>query len=98
MEPSLEREGAGGRLKPLLMKKGLGLMENGKAFALHNEGRLDGWRVAGRSPAQNLRAANRQPSTNTKTKLDLTKARQDFHKPLNAVANLRKLSEYRKIF
>ena len=32
-----------------------------------------------------LRAANRQPSTNTKTKLDLTKAYQDFHKPLNAV-------------
>ena len=47
---------------------------------------------------QNLRAANRQPSTNTKTKLDLTKACQDFHKPLNAVANLRKLSEYRKTF
>ena len=27
LEPSLEREGAGGRLKPILMKKGLGLME-----------------------------------------------------------------------
>ena len=28
LEPSLEREGAGGRLKSLLMKKGLGLMED----------------------------------------------------------------------
>ena len=46
----------------------------------------------------NLRAANRQPSTNTKTKLDLTKAFLDFHKPLNASANIRKVSEYRKTF
>ena len=57
---------------------------------------VGGWQ--GGALHKNLRAANRQPSTNTKTKLDLTKARQDFHKPLNAVANLRKLSEYRKIF
>lgn len=28
-----------------------------------------------------LRAANKLPSTNTKTKLDLTKLIQDFHKP-----------------
>ena len=28
LEPSLEREGAGGRLKSLLTKKGLGLMED----------------------------------------------------------------------
>ncbi len=39
-------------------------------------------------------AANRQPSTNTKTKLDLTKAFPDFHKPKNASANIRKVSEY----
>ena len=31
LEPSLEREGAGGRLKPLIMKKGLGLMEEVRA-------------------------------------------------------------------
>lgn len=28
-----------------------------------------------------MRAANKLPSTNTKTKLDLTKLIQDFHKP-----------------
>ena len=28
-----------------------------------------------------MRAANKLPSTNTKTKLDLTKLSQDFHKP-----------------
>ena len=32
LESSLEREGAGGRLKPLLMKKGLGLMEDGRGI------------------------------------------------------------------
>ena len=47
---------------------------------------------------KNLRAANWQPSTNTKTKLDLTKAFKDFHKPWNAVANLQKVSEYSKTF
>ena len=50
LEPSLEREGAGGRLKSLLTKKGLGLMEDlmkegwmvgGKTY----EGRLDGWKI-----------------------------------------------------
>jgi hypothetical protein len=34
---------------------------------------------------KNLEAANRQPPTNTKTKLDLTKACWDFHKPSNAL-------------
>ena len=65
-------------LKPLIMKEGLGVVGEWQGFALH----------------KNLRAANWQPSTNTKTKLDLTKASQDFHKPLNAVANIRKLSEF----
>ena len=40
LEPSLEGEGAGGRLKSLLMKKGLGLMED-----LMKEG----WMVGGKS-------------------------------------------------
>ena len=40
LEPSLEREGAGGRLKSLLTKKGLGLMED-----LMKEG----WMVGGKS-------------------------------------------------
>ena len=31
---------------------------------------------------KNLRATKPLPSTNTKTKLDLTKLNQDFHKPL----------------
>ena len=46
---------------------------------------------------KNLRAAKRQPSTNTKTKLDLTNASWDFHKPWNAVANIRKLSDSSQI-
>ena len=37
---------------------------------------------------EKLRAANWQPSTNTKTKLDLTKAYQDFHKPSIATAKV----------
>ena len=40
LEPSLEREGAGGRLKSLLTKKGLGLMED-----LMKEG----WMVGGKT-------------------------------------------------
>ena len=38
MEPSLEREGAGGRLKPILTKKGLGLMEDGRACSAKRSG------------------------------------------------------------
>ena len=42
---------------------------------------------------KNLRAGNCQPSTNTKTKLDLTKASWDFPKPPNADANIRYILE-----
>ena len=41
-----------------------------------------------REDIKNLRAANQQPSTNTKTKLDLTKANLEFHKPSIASANI----------
>jgi hypothetical protein len=37
-----------------------------------------------------MRAINRSPSTNTKTKLDLTKAYSDFPKPVIAFAKLNK--------
>ena len=37
--------------------------------------------LRGGETVYNLRAATQPPSTNTKTKLDLTKAYQDFHKP-----------------
>ena len=39
-----------------------------------------------------LRAANKLPSTNTKTKLDLTKLIQDFHKPSITGANIMNIS------
>ena len=48
------------------------------------------------SCAQNLRADNRQPSTNTKTKLDLTKATRTFTSPKFACAKIRKISETTK--
>ena len=38
---------------------------------------------------QNLRAANRQPSTNTKTKLDLTKAILGFSQIPDCAAKIR---------
>jgi len=40
---------------------------------------------------KNLRAANGQPSTNTKTKLDLTKLMEEFR---NSIINFAKLNIY----
>ena len=90
--------------KSLRCKRLLGLYENLRA-ANRQPPAVAGFdrknlRAANRQPAsdeadnrKNLRAANRQPSTNTKTKLDLTKACWDFHKPSNAVANIRYILE-----
>ena len=47
---------------------------------------------------QNLRAANRQPSTNTKTKLDLTKAIPGFSQIPDCGAKIRIVFETTKSF
>ena len=52
----------------------------------------------GNAYTKKLRAVNKLPSTNTKTKLDLTKLTKDFHKPLVIVCKYIEYFRFRQVF